>query len=164
MSSTPRLRSGYPATPGTVNRRHQTPRTSASSSTLSTTRSPTLPLAPETAPADTKAPTPVIPLTILDAPSQRFYAIGLYAALFVWKLYDWLSVAEEGNGSWAMFLKWNVIDLVYLFGIPELRIPWLVWSQSFVTGFYVVHVILNWLLMFLVPVSKPTRHICMLPS
>jgi nucleoporin POM152 len=157
MNGTPRLRSGFPATPGTIDRRYsrlpqETPSTIASASS-STTRSPTLPLAPENVPADTQAPKPVIPLTVLDAPSQRFYAIGVYTALLVWKLYDWLSVVEEGEGSWSMFLKWIVIDIVYLFGIPELRIPWLVWSQTFVTGLYCVHVILDWVLMFLVPVS-----------
>jgi len=90
-------------------------------------------------------------LTVLDAPSQRFYAIGLYAVLFLWKLYDWVSVAEEGEGSWGMFLKWIVIDIIYLFGLPELRIPWLEWSQTFVTGVYCAHVVIDWLLMFLVP-------------
>jgi nucleoporin POM152 len=98
-------------------------------------------------------------LTVLDAPSQRFYAIGLYAVLFLWKLYDWVSVAEEGEGSWGMFLKWIVIDIIYLFGLPELRIPWLEWSQTFVTGVYCAHVVIDWLLMFLVPVSAdPGRY------
>lgn len=160
MSATPRLRSGFPTTPGSAHRRHaqeqETPSTigSISSAGGSTTKSPTLPLAPENVTANAGGSEPLIPLTVLDAPQQRFYAFALYVGLWGWKLYDWLQVAEDGDGSWSSFAKWIIIDFAYLFLLPELRIPWLELSQSVVTCVYMGHVVINWFLMFLVPVSQ----------
>lgn len=160
MNATPRMRSGYPTTPGSTQRRElqnqETPSTirSVSSFDGSTTKSPTLPLAPENVTASAGTSEPLIPLTILDAPQQRLYALTVYAGLLAWKLYDWLEVTDEGDGSWARFAKWIIIDFIYLFLLPELRIPWLEMSQSVVTCVYVAHVVFDWFLMFLVPVSS----------
>lgn len=157
MSSTPRLRSGYPATPGTVARRkntQETPTTTGSvSSAGGSARSPTLPLAPENAPSNTTS-APVIPLTFLDAPQQRLYASVVYAVLWAWKLYDWLEVVEDGDSSWWLFLKWILIDFAFLFGLPELRIPWLELSQTVVISVFSGHLIMNYMLMFNIPVSS----------
>jgi nucleoporin POM152 len=157
MSETPRLRSGYPATP-TARRYNQqrTPSTAGSTSSAknSVNRSPRLPLAPENAPRQAPASEPVIPLTVLDAPQQRLYAFGVYVLLWAWKLYDWLQVIEDGETSWWLFLKWIFIDFAFLFGVPELRIPWLELSQPVVTTAYAFHVIINYMLMFNVPVRK----------
>jgi nucleoporin POM152 len=109
-------------------------------------------LAPENAPTPRGANEPLIPLTILDAPQQRFYAFAIYVALWAWKLYDWVQVVEDGEGSWALFAKWIIIDCAYLFLLPELRIPWLELSQSVVTFVYMGHVLITWMLMFLIPV------------
>jgi nucleoporin POM152 len=145
MNGTPRLSSGYPATPATTRRDKNLQETPASVESVSTT-------APENAPsAGTSAP--LIPLTVLDAPQQRRYALAVYALLWAWKLYDWLSVVEDGDASWWLFLKWILIDFTYLFGLPELRIPWLELSQFMVTSVFSAHLILNYMLMFNIPVS-----------
>ena len=158
MSDTPRLKSGFPATPGTLARRRnaqETPSTiaSATSSNGSPTKSPTLPLAPENVRGRRPTSQPVIPLTFLDGPQQRLYAFGFYVLLWGWKLYDWLRVIEDGDSSWWLFLKWIFIDFAFLFGLPELRIPWLELSQFMVTTLFAGHVILNYMLMFNIPVS-----------
>lgn len=158
-TSTPRLRSGFPATPA-ANRRHnnqQTPSSAGSPSygKGSTTRSPSLPLAPESTRPQTTVSQPVIPLTVLDAPQQRLYTFGFYALLWAWKLYDWLQVVEDGDSSWFLFLKWIFIDFAFLFGVPELRIPWLELSQPVVTTIFSLHLVLNYMLMFNIPVSLP---------
>lgn len=159
MNATPRLRSGFPTTPATTARRQIPQDTPSTVGTVSSTASASrvkqqsLPQAPENAPAKPAGSQPLIPLTVLDAPSQRFYAFALYVGLLIWKLYNWVAVVEEGEGSWSMFLKWIVIDCVYFFVLPELRIPWLEPSQAVVTSIYLVHVVANWFLMFLVPVS-----------
>ncbi|KAF5003394.1 hypothetical protein FDECE_10051 [Fusarium decemcellulare] len=156
-TSTPRLRSGFPATPATAARRYnnqQTPSSagSPSSSKGSSLKSPTLPLAPENLQPQTAATQPVIPLTVLDAPQQRLYAFGVYVLLWAWKLYDWLQVVEDGDTSWFLFLKWIFIDFAFLFGVPELRIPWLELSQPVVTTVFSLHLVLNYMLMFNIPI------------
>ncbi|KAL2210754.1 hypothetical protein CC79DRAFT_530041 [Sarocladium strictum] len=155
MSSTPRLRSGFPATPGTSRRRtpQETPTSvssSVSSNRGSTTKSPTLPLAPENVPQSTGSE-PVIPLTVLDAPQQRLYASLFYLLLWAWKLYDWLQVVEDGDSSWGLFLKWIFIDFIFLFGLPELRIPWLELSQFAVVTIFSAQLVINYMLMFNIP-------------
>lgn len=159
MSATPRLRSGYPATPATAAPKRnlqETPDSVKSGSSLgaSSTKSPTLPLAPENVAKQRSANDPIIPLTLLDAPQQRFYAFGIYVALWAWKLYDWLQVVEDGDSSWWLFLKWILIDFAYLFGVPELRIPWLELSQLLVTSVFTSHLVINYMLMFNIPVSR----------
>ncbi|KAF4971980.1 hypothetical protein FZEAL_9698 [Fusarium zealandicum] len=156
-SATPRLRSGFPATPATTARRHnnqQTPSSAGSptSGKGSSTRSPSLPLAPESVQLQAAANQPVIPLNVLDAPQQRLYAFGVYVLLWAWKLYDWLQVVEDGETSWFLFLKWIFIDFAFLFGVPELRIPWLELSQPVVTTAFSLHVVLNYMLMFNIPI------------
>ncbi|KAK7403548.1 hypothetical protein QQX98_010683 [Neonectria punicea] len=157
MSGTPRLRSGFPATPATAARRHQQQQTPSSTGSTSsnksfTARSPSLPLAPENVLAQTPSNQPVIPLNILDAPQQRLYTFGFYVVLWGWKLYDWLQVIEDGETSWWLFLKWIFIDFSFLFGVPELRIPWLELSQPVVTTFFAIHLAINYMLMFNIPV------------
>ncbi|KAM5352090.1 hypothetical protein ACJ41O_004813 [Fusarium nematophilum] len=155
--ATPRLRSGFPATPATAARRYnnqQTPSSagSPSSGKGSSSKSPSLPLAPESVRPQTAVSQPVIPLTVLDAPQQRLYAFGVYVLLWAWKLYDWLQVVEDGDTSWFLFLKWIFIDFAFLFGVPELRIPWLELSQPVVTTFFTLHLVLNYMLMFNIPI------------
>jgi nucleoporin POM152 len=111
-----------------------------------------LPVAPQAGSAEA-ASSPLIPLNILDAPSQRLYAFGIYAALLAWKLYDWVQLVEDNTESFWLFMKWVAIDLVFLFGLPELRIPWLELSQPFVVALFFCHGIFNWMLMFNVGVS-----------
>lgn len=115
-----------------------------------------LPEAPEANPIP-PARQPVIPLTTLDAPTQRFYIIAIYFALQGWKLYDWMRVAEHHEASFALLLKWSFIDFAFLFGVPELRIPWLELSQPAVLTLYGLHFLLNYVFMFDIPVwSRPS--------
>ncbi|KAG8669954.1 hypothetical protein FPOAC2_09297 [Fusarium poae] len=155
-TSTPRLRSGFPATPAATRRHNnqQTPSSAGSPSygKGSTTRSPSLPLAPESTRPHAAINQPVIPLTVLDAPQQRLYTFGVYVLLWAWKLYDWLQVVEDGDSSWFLFLKWIFIDFAFLFGVPELRIPWLELSQPVVTTIFSLHLVLNYMLMFNIPI------------
>ncbi|KAF3763634.1 hypothetical protein M406DRAFT_347195 [Cryphonectria parasitica EP155] len=96
----------------------------------------------------TQYPTnPVIPLHVLDAPTQRFYALGLYTALFAWKLYDWVMVVEDDSESVWLVLKWIFIDFVYIFGLPEFRIPWLEFSQLSCTVAFLFHAVFDLLVM-----------------
>ncbi|CCT67555.1 related to nuclear pore membrane protein POM152 [Fusarium fujikuroi IMI 58289] len=156
-TSTPRLRSGFPATPATAARRHNNPQTPSSAGSPShgrgsSARSPSLPLAPEKTQPQGAVSQPVIPLTVLDAPQQRLYAFGVYVLLWAWKFYDWLQVVEDGDYSWLLFLKWIFIDFVFLFGVPELRIPWLELSQPVVIGMFILQMAFNYMLMFNIPI------------
>ncbi|KOS18082.1 Nucleoporin pom152 [Escovopsis weberi] len=124
---------------------------STAASTRLTPNGPKLPLAPEKAAARPSASEPVIPLTLLDGPQQRLYAFGIYVLLWAWKLYDWLHVVEEGEASWWLFLKWTLIDFVFCYGLPEMRVPWLELSQLVVTGIFSSHMVINYMLMFNIP-------------
>jgi nucleoporin POM152 len=110
-----------------------------------------LPEAPE-ANADADTPAPVIPLTILDAPAQRFYAAAVYCALWAYKFYDWIQLVEDNDVSLFLFLKWIFIDFAFIFGLPELRIPWLELSSPTVSVIFGFHALMNYMLMFSVPV------------
>lgn len=126
------------------------------SSRSSINKSPTLPLAPENVRAGTDARPPLIPLTLLDAPKQRLYACACYIILLAWKLHDWLAVVEDGEGSWGSFTKWIIIDFLFIFLLPEARIPWLELSQTSCMTIFGFHALINWFLMFLIPVSTNT--------
>lgn len=145
MNGTPRIRSGgFPQTPGTLAPRREPPRQQRPAK-------PSLPPAPENILASATPPEsqPLIPLTTLDAPSQRFWALFLYGIILAWRFYDWVCVADEGTGSFALFTKWVTVDFVWLFvAMPGLRIPWLDWSQPVVLSLFIGQFFLNWVLMF----------------
>ena len=153
-NETPRLQSGFPASPATVARRRMRggDETPSKSSVASNSR---LPQAPENA-VSIFSTQPVIPLTVLDAPQQRLYAFGVYALLWAWKLYDWLDVVEDGSSSWFLFLKWLFIDFLFIFGVPELRIPWLELSQFMAISIFSGHLFANYLMMFNIPLPLQT--------
>lgn len=134
----------FPQTPQAASKRAPAARAPASS----TNRTSPLPVAPQRGTPAAANSAPVIPLHILDAPTQRLYAFGFYAALFAWKFYDWAQLVEEDTESFWHFLKWIAIDCAFLFGLPELRIPWLELSQSFVVVAFFFHALFDWLLMF----------------
>lgn len=90
----------------------------------------------------------MIPLTVLDAPTQRFYALGFYMALVAWKLYEWVGLMEDESHSVWLFFKWNVIDLIFIMGLPELRIPWLELTQPACLVLFFGHAAFNFILMF----------------
>ncbi|KAI5859919.1 hypothetical protein GGS23DRAFT_254082 [Durotheca rogersii] len=145
---TPRVGAGgYPQTPG---HRGQNPRPPPKDARP---RGP-LPAAPapENAPPATTNSQPVIPLTLIDAPSQRFYAFAIYVCLLGWRFYDWIQVLEDSGGSFYFFFKWILFDFAFFFSLPSLRIPWLELSTSTVSFIFFAHLALNWVLMFNIPV------------
>ncbi len=147
MSGAPSI-GAFPQTPVAARRGPaRAPASSAPSSSSTKATSP-LPVAPQQNAPPAANSAPVIPLHILDAPTQRLYAFGFYAALLAWKFYDWAQLVEEDTESFWLFLKWIAIDFTFLFGLPELRIPWLELSQPFVVGTFFCHAIFDWLLMF----------------
>ncbi|TVY21954.1 Nucleoporin [Lachnellula arida] len=143
MNGTPRLPSSFPSTPGSGQR---SPATSQNGPKV---KSP-LPSLPNTStPAPSSAP--LIPVNLVDAPSQRMYTLAVYGLLLVWRLYDWWKLVEEDTHSITLFVKWGFIDLVFLFGVPLLRIPWLEWSETTSFSAYFVHAVINGMLMFRIP-------------
>ncbi|ROV90703.1 hypothetical protein VSDG_08315 [Cytospora chrysosperma] len=144
-----RVTGGFPATPA-ANFRGRAPPAPQGRPPLNTAalRNNPLPPAPEFPQTQYPAGNPVIPLTILDAPTQRFYAAGIYVGLMAWKLYDWVALMEnENDGAW-LFLKWVFIEFVFFFGLPELRIPWLELTQFTSILLFCCHAAFDFVLMF----------------
>lgn len=150
MNGTPRLRSAYPSTPVSGQKQYGHGATSAGPQG---SRSP---LPPATS-LNTNAPAPMIPFTVVDAPSQRLYVALFYTTLTIWRLYDYFGlVSDEAESLW-MFMKWLAIDSVFLYGLPELQVPWLQWSSSTTAMLVILHTVLNGLLMFRIPVRLALR-------
>ncbi|KAI0157076.1 hypothetical protein GGR52DRAFT_577078 [Hypoxylon sp. FL1284] len=115
---------------------------------------PSLPTAPDPENRTNSAPlsAPVIPLNVVDAPTQRFYVCAIWVALVGWRFYDWIQVLEDNGGSFYFFCKWVFFDFLFWFSLPSLRIPWLELSSSTVSMVFFGHFVWNWLLMFNIPV------------
>lgn len=113
---------------------------------------PSLPSVPQIS-TTVSSSAPLIPVTLVDAPSQRLYTLAIYGLLLVWRLYDWWLLVEEDTHSIALFVKWACIDLVFIFGVPLLRIPWLEWSDTTCLSAYFIHAFINGMLMFRIPVG-----------
>jgi len=97
--------------------------------------------------------TPLIPLNLVDAPSQRLYVFAIYIALLGWRLYDWGKLVEDEADSLWLFIKWVATDaVVFFYGLPVLRIPWLEWSNPAIMVIFLLHAVLNGMLMFRIPV------------
>ncbi|PNS21261.1 Nucleoporin POM152 [Sphaceloma murrayae] len=144
MNGTPRLSSRFPDTPQT-RRPHGTPRSNEAKSRSS--------LPDVTALKQNQAQEgPLIPLDTIDAPQQRLLAVSFYVALLAWRLYDFHYLNEEDTESLWAFMKWVAIDGVFLFGLPELRIPWLEWSQGAMVILFLSHALLDGILMFRIPI------------
>jgi len=74
--------------------------------------------------------------------------VSFYVALFAWRLYDFHYLNEGETESLWMFMKWVAIDGLFLFGLPELRIPWLEWSMATIVVAFLLHSIVDGILMF----------------
>lgn len=150
MDGTPRLRSAYPSSPR-VSQKERTLNSSASGSGLSH-----VPLPPLTR-SKSEAYAPLIPFSLVDAPSQRLYVLFFYAALTTWRLCDSYGlISDEADSLWH-FMKWVAIDITFLYGLPGLRIPWLQWSSTTTTTVFLFHAVFNALLMF--HISVGTVHV-----
>jgi len=145
MNGTPRLRSAYPSTPpGSQKPKGQ-------NAAPSTAQGSTVPLPSITA-ASGDSNVPVIPVDIVDAPSQRLYATAVYIGLILWRCHDYWRLLSDESDSLPLFLKWVLIDGLFLFGLPALKIPWLEWSSSTMMTLFLVHAFIDGLLMFRVSV------------
>jgi len=151
MSGTPRLRSSYPSTPGSGQRSSEPQRSPQDPPRV---RSP-LPNLPETSTPLAVSNSPLIPVDLIDAPSQRAYTALVYSLLWVWCLYDWSKLLEEDTRSIGLFIKWICIYAGFLYGVPQLRVPWLEWSATTTNLAFGLHAALIGMLMFRVPVSWP---------
>lgn len=83
-------------------------------------------------------------------------AFALYGVLFAFRVYDWWTLVQEETASLGYFLKWFVIDGIFLYGVPLMRIPWLEWSETTSSVAWMVHAAMNAMLMFRVPVRFPS--------
>ncbi|KZF18884.1 hypothetical protein L228DRAFT_251752 [Xylona heveae TC161] len=160
MEGTPRLRSAYPTSPvsswGRV--KPNEPATASRDSDHSGSRGTTskLPVMPQTLKSSEEAHPPLIPFEVIDAPSQRLYVLAAYGGITAWRLYDfWKLMTDEADPLW-LFMKWVLVDGAFLYGLPGLRIPWLEWSFSTITVLFILHALLDGLLMFRVPIPLQT--------
>ncbi|KAL1303333.1 hypothetical protein AAFC00_006733 [Neodothiora populina] len=144
--NTPRLRSAFPATPQGRRQQNGSP-TSASKLTSPLPDISAISIGREDAEGG-----PLIPFDTLDAPQQRLYVVAFYAALLAWRLWDYSYLQEEDTESLWLFMKWIMFDGIFLFGLPELRIPWLEFSTFTTVVLYLAHVVLNGVLMFRIPI------------
>lgn len=150
MNSTPRLRSAYPSTPTSGQKQHGHGATFVGSQGSRSSL-------PQATSLNTNASSPMIPFTMVDAPSQRLYVSLFYTALIIWRLYDYFGlVSDEAESLW-MFMKWLAIDSVFFYGLPELQIPWLHWSSTTTATLVILHTMLNAFLMFRIPVRLALR-------
>lgn len=140
------MRSSYPATPDTAR-----PNRSASQNDVPERKRSTLPKIPQQTTGNPVQP--LIPTTILDAPSQRFYVVAVYVLLLAWRLYDWGKLVDDEADSFWLFIKWVAVDGIFLYGLPGLRIPWLEWSNPVITAIFLAHAAFNGMLMFRIAVS-----------
>lgn len=151
---TPRLRSAFPQTP----RRGDNPRASLQQrANPFRTSSPTsqqkpLPRIPTLRETPTLPSEPLIPTHIIDAPTQRLYAVAFWAVLWSWRAWDFSNLVDAEEQSLWLFMKWVAIDGVFLFGLPGLRIPWLEWSSATMTLIFLAHALLDGMLMFRIPI------------
>lgn len=151
MNGTPRLRSAYPATPPAG--RNNTPRSNTGTPrSPSTPTSPKLPDISSLKPSRAEPGAPLISFHVIDAPSQRLYAFGIFVLLWIWRLYDWSNLMADETESLWLFMKWLVLDLTYLYFLESAHIPWLEFGPGTQMFFFSVHAILNGLLMFRIPI------------
>jgi nucleoporin POM152 len=146
MNGTPARRGvgGFPSTPQTTNRspgvrspNGATPRPNVRSNVQDVPRA-----------ATQSGSGPLIPADILDPAQQRFYVFALYVALWAYRSYDFYTLIVEEDQSLILCLKWCVLDMLFMFGVPLLEIPWLEWSNGGAFLLFTMHAALDVMLMF----------------
>lgn len=151
MNGTPRLPSAFPQTPQTLPARRrlfETPR----SQPRDVHERKSLSKSPDKAPKQPLTSAPLVPVNLIDAPSQRLYVVAFYFLLNAWRIYESWAASNELDSTW-FFLKWVSVDGVFLFGLQALRIPWLEWAFPTTLALFLLHVVGNAFLMFRIPVS-----------
>jgi nucleoporin POM152 len=68
-------------------------------------------------------------------------------------MYDWWRLVEEDAQSIGLFIKWTCIFAIFMYGVPQLRIPWLEWSIPTSNLAFLLHATLVGMLMFRIPVG-----------
>lgn len=79
-------------------------------------------------------PPPLIPEDVIDAPTQRLYAVAVFVLLQAWKFYDIARLyAADGDSISELWfcVKWLVLDGCFFGFLPILRIPWLHFAPMF---------------------------------
>lgn len=145
MNGTPARRGvgGFPSTPQTSQRSPgvRSPNGTTPRPNVRTTLAD-LPKAPP------QSTGPLIPSDILDPAQQRFYVFAVYIALWAYRSYDFYTLIVEEDQSLWQCLKWCFIDMMFMFGVPLLEIPWLEWSNGAAFLLFVVHAAIDVMLMF----------------
>lgn len=156
MNETPRLRSAFPNSPRTDARYRGTggsARSSYASAQSSSSFDRPSPLAKPIrilAQSEKKKDERLIPFDVVDAPTQRFYVVGFYVLLWVWKLYNAYHISGDLDSTWY-FLQWSGTDIAFLIVLSWLQIPWLEFSYLTSGTLWILHTIVNAFLMYHIP-------------
>lgn len=68
--------------------------------------------------------------------------------MWAWRLYDFYTLAIEEEESLALCLKWGLLDMCFIFGVPLLEIPWLEWSNASALLLFALHAAMDFMLMY----------------
>jgi nucleoporin POM152 len=92
---------------------------------------------------------PIIPLSAIDAPSQRLCAFAAYGALQAWKLMDYWSMSglNDTEALW-LFMKWGTLDAIFFMCLVSCKIPWLSWAPMTMISIIAAHAVFNLMMMF----------------
>lgn len=161
MNETPRLRSAFPTTPRTELRQRTfngngRPLFGSPQSQQSERPSPiTKPIRGTGNVASQSTQSPLIPTDAINVPTQRLYVLSFYVALWLWRGCDAFFNVDDLDTTW-LFLKWTAIDLCFLTALPMFKIPWLQLSFITLVTFWLLHVVLNAMLMYkIIPPVMP---------
>ncbi|KAK3075617.1 hypothetical protein LTR53_000955 [Teratosphaeriaceae sp. CCFEE 6253] len=149
MNGTPRLRSAFPATPQT-DRQHG-PSTGSDRFQRLSEKLPEIPVLQASTYQSTPGQ-PLIPEHVMDAPTQRLATVVIWMMLWIWKAYDFNTLQDADEQSLWLFMKWIAIDGLWLFNLPNFRIPWLEWDSSTMVMLFTIHAILDGMMMFRIPI------------
>ena len=84
---------------------------------------------PPPAPEKPLPPPPLIPLDIIDAPTQRLYLVAVLLLIQAYKLSHFLTQTSQStlDPNWNLY-KWITIDILAIQVVKRLRIPRLDWG------------------------------------
>ena len=145
MNGTPRMRSAFPATPQTDRRDG---RFAGSERIQGLTEAPIF----QKSTYQSEPGEPLIPEHIMDAPTQRLATVVIWMMFWIWKAYDFNNLQESEEQSLWLFMKWIAIDGLWLFNLPNMKIPWLEWDSSTMVLLFMTHAFMDGMLMFRIPI------------
>lgn len=93
----------------------------------------------------------MIPFEVVDAPTQRLYALSFYVLLWTWKLYNAYTVSGDLDATW-FFLQWSGFDAAFLITLFWLHIPYFEYTVFVSAVIWILHVIVNFFLMYHIPI------------